>query len=134
MIAFKGDERFADVEYVGVTYEPVRRVLTLLVSSDPADDCQMIVLRDVLAFDVIHFTTQNVIHYLDIARVIAADRHAFAEIARSEGASVTMATEPGAGDFLGVVFVPASGATIFAFCRSVVKLSRDGSPAYRVTA
>ena len=26
MIGFKGDERFADVEFVGIRYEPVRQV------------------------------------------------------------------------------------------------------------
>ena len=35
MITFEGDERFADVEYVGMTYESAERVLTLLVTSDP---------------------------------------------------------------------------------------------------
>ncbi|MBK4214519.1 hypothetical protein JJJ17_01125 [Paracoccus caeni] len=134
MIAFNGDKRFADMEYTSVTYEPVRRVLTLLVSSDPADNCEMVILRDVVAFDVIHFTMQNVVHYLDIARVTAADLDAFAEIARSEGAAVAMAAHSGPDSFLGAVFVPAGGATIFAVCRSVEKCSSDGQPVYSVTA
>ena len=60
MITFEGDERFADVEYVGLTYESTWCVLRLLVASDPADNCETILLRDVAAFDVIHFARQNV--------------------------------------------------------------------------
>jgi hypothetical protein len=134
MIAFKGDERFADMEFVGVTYDPVGRVLKLLVSSDPADNCEAVLLRDVAAFDVIHFTRQNIIHYLDIARVTAADHQAFVELARGEGAALALAADPGPDILLGAAFVPANGATIFALCRSVEKCSRDGHPEYSVTA
>lgn len=134
MISFKGDERFADLEYVGVTYEPVGRILRLQVKSDPADNCETVILRDVAAFDFIHFTTQNVVHYLDIARVVAAEHHAFVELARSEGATVTLTANPGPDALLGIVFVSANGATIFALCGSVEKCSRDGQPIYSVLA
>jgi hypothetical protein len=134
MIAFKGDERFADVEYVGVTYEPVGRILKLLVKSDPADNCETILLRDVAAFDVIHFTRQNVVHYLDIARVAAAERHAFVDLAHGEGAIVTLTTNLGPDALLGIVFVSANGATVFALCGSVEKCSKDGQPIYSVMA
>ena len=81
MITFKGDERFADVEYVGVTYDPAGAVLSLLVISDPADNCETVRLRDVVTFDVIHFSRQNVIHYLDIARLAFTEHHESAELA-----------------------------------------------------
>ncbi len=134
MITFKGDERFADVEFVGITYEPVRRVLTLLVSSDPADNCETVLLRDVAAFDVIHFTRQNVLHYIDIGRLAAAEYQAFVELARKEGASITLAADPDRDTLLGAVFVPAIGATIFALCRSIEKCSKDGRSVYSLTA
>jgi hypothetical protein len=133
MIEFKGDERFADVEFVGMSYEPVRRVLTLLVSSDPADNCKTVLLRDVAAFDVIHFTRQNVVHYLDIARLAAIEHQAFVDLARKEGASITLAADPDRDTLLGSVFVPANGATIFALCRSIEKCSKDGQSLYIIT-
>lgn len=134
MITFKGDERFADVEYVGVTYDPAGRVLTLLVTSDPADNCETVLLRNVVACDVIHFTRQNVIHYLDIARVAVAELHEFLDLARREGATVTSTTDPGPDIVLGTVFVPANGATIFALGGSVEKCSKDMQPIYSVIA
>ncbi|NHB78577.1 hypothetical protein [Rhodobacter calidifons] len=134
MITFEGDERFADVEYVGVTYESTGRVLRLLVTSDPADNCETILLRDVAAFDVLHFTRQNVVSYLDIARLAAAEHHAFVELAVGEGAIISLTTSPSPNALLGVVFVSANGATIFALCASVEKCSSDGQPIYRVVA
>lgn len=134
MIEFKGDERFADVEFVGIRYEPVRQLVTLRVSSDPADNCKAVLLRDVAAFDVIHFTRQNVVHYLDIARLAAAEHQAFVDLARKEGASITLAADPDRDTLLGIVLVPANGATIFALCRSIEKCSKDGQPLHIVTA
>lgn len=134
MIGFKGDERFADVEFLGIRYEPVRQVLTLLVSSDPADNCETVLLRDVAAFDVIHFMRQNVVHYLDIARLAVTEHQAFVDLARKEGASITLAANPDREALLGAVFVPANGATIFALCRSIEKYSKDGQAVYSVTA
>jgi hypothetical protein len=134
MITFEGDERFADVEYVGMTYESAERVLTLLVRSDPADNCEAILLRDVAAFDVLHFTRQNVVSYLDIARLSAAEHHAFVELAVGEGAIISLTTSPSPNVLLGVVFVSANGATIFALCASVEKCSSDGQPIYKVVA
>lgn len=133
MIAFKGDERFADVEYGGVTYEPAGRVVKLLVTSDPADNCETVVLRDVVSFDVIHFTRQNVVHYLDIARVTASEHREFVELAQNEGAKMTLTADPAPDILLGIVFVPASGATIFAICGAVEKCMRDGQSVCRVT-
>ena len=134
MITFEGDERFADVEYVGLAYESAGRVLRLLVMSDPADNCETILLRDVAAFDVLHFTRQNVVSYLDIARLAAAEHHAFVELAVSEGAIISLTTSPSPNALLGVVFVSANGATIFALCASVEKCSSDGQPIYKVVA
>jgi len=134
MITFEGDERFADVEYVGMTYESAERVLTLLVTSDPADNCEAILLRDVAAFDVLHFTRQNVVSYLDIARLAAAEHHAFVELAVGEGATISLATNPSPDVLLGVVFVSANGATIFALCGSVEKSLSDGQSVYSVMA
>ncbi len=134
MIAFSGDERFADVEYVGMNYDPEARVLTLQVSSDPADGCETVRLRGVVAFDVVHFTKQNVVHYLDIARVAAAEQKEFVEIAHSEGATVTLTANPGPDVLLGAAFVPANGARIFALCGSVEKCAKDGQSVYSVTA
>jgi hypothetical protein len=134
MITFEGDERFADVEYVGMAYEPADRTLRLLVTSDPADNCEAILLRDVAAFDVLHFTRQNVVSYLDIARLAAAEHHAFFELAAGEGAAIALTKNPSRDVLLGVVFVSANGATIFALCGSVEKCSRDGQPIYSVMA
>lgn len=134
MITFEGDERFADVEYVGIDYEPADRTLRLLVTSDPADNCEAILLRDVAAFDVLHFTRQNVVSYLDIARLAAAEHHAFVELVAGEGATIALTENPSRDVLLGVVFVSANGATIFALCGSVEKCSSDGHPIYTVVA
>ena len=134
MITLEGDERFADVEYVGITYESADRTLRLLVTSEPADNCEVILLRDVVAFDVLHFTRQNVVSYLDIARLAAAEHHAFVELAVGEGATITLTKNPSRDVLLGVVFVSANGATIFALCGSVEKYSSDGQPIYTVVA
>jgi hypothetical protein len=134
MITFEGDERFADVEYVGMAYESADRTLRLLVTSDPADNCEAILLRDVAAFDVLHFTRQNVVSYLDIARLAAAEHHVFVELAVGEGATITLKENPSRDVLLGVVFVSANGATIFALCGSVEKCSSDGQPIYSVVA
>lgn len=133
MMEFKGDERFADLEFVGVTYEPAGRALKLLVSSDPADACETVVLRGVAAFDVIHFTMQNVIHYLDVAPVMVTHRQEFVELAQSEGASIVLAGDPEPDLLLGVVFVPANGAMIFALCHSVEKCLAGGKAVYSIT-
>jgi hypothetical protein len=131
MIKFNGDERFADVEYIGLHHDYLRRELVLEVSSDPADNCAAIFLRDVAAFDVVHFTRQNVIQYLDVARVAHSDLQGFLDLARKEGASGAFYAEPISDDvLLGVVFVAANGATIFAVCRAVEKCTVDGRPIY----
>ena len=134
MITFKGDERFADVEYAGVTYDPAGAVLALQVISDPADNCETVRQRDVVTFDIIHFSRQNVIHYLDIARLAFAEHHEFAELACKEGATMSLAADPRPDNLLGTVVVPANGATIFALCGSVEKCARDGQPVYSVMA
>ena len=134
MITFKGDERFADVEYVGMTYDAAGRVLRLLVTADPADKCETILLRDVVAFDVLHFTSQNVVSYLNITRLTASEHHAFVDLATGEGASMSLRKNPDQGVMLGVVFVSANGATIFALCSSVEKSCSEGHPIYSVVA
>ena len=134
MITFEGDERFADVEYVGMAYESADRTLRLLVNSDPADNSEAILLRDVAAFDVLHFTRQNGVSYLDSARLAAAEHHVFVELAVGEGATITLTKNPSRDVLLGVVFVSANGATIFALCGSVEKCSSDGQPIYSVVA
>lgn len=133
MIEFDGDERFADVEYIGVQFDASLRVLVLRVSSDPADNCDTIVLHDVATFDVVHFMPQNVVHYLDVARLAATDLKGFCELARKEGASVAFTSDP-RWDFpaLGLIFVSANGATIFALGQSVEKRSSDGRSIYSV--
>lgn len=134
MITFQGNERFADMEYIGMTYDAAGRVLRLLVTSDPADNCETILLRDVAAFDVLHFTNQNVVSYLDIARLTAAEHHAFVDLATGDGESMSLTKNPGPDALLGVIFVSANGATIFALCSSVEKSFNERHPIYSVVA
>ena len=134
MIIFDGDERFADVEFIGVQYNILRRELALRVSSDPADNCETIVLRHVAAFDVVHFARQNVVHYVDIARLASVDQLGFCELAQSEGALLAMVSEPDPDSSrLGVIFVSAAGATVFAICQSVEKHAANGQAIYVVS-
>ena len=135
MIAFNGDERFADVVFAGVHFDEMRRDLILRISTDPADSCETIVLRAVAVFDVVHFMRQNVVQYLDVASLTATDFEGFCSLARGEGASAAFSTTPNSGaTALGVVFVSANGATIFAICKSVEKCAADGRVIYAVAA
>ncbi len=135
MIAFNGDERFADVVFVGVHFDEVQHDLVLRVSSDPADSCETIVLRAVAVFDVVHFMRQNGVHYLDVASLVATDFEGFCGLSRAEGASVAFSATPNSdAAALGVVFVSANGATIFAICQSVEKRAADGRVMYAVRA
>ena len=135
MIAFNGDERFADFEFVGVHFDANRHDLVLSVSYDPADSCETIVLREVAIFDVVHFMRQNVVHYLDVANLVAADFEAFCDLARAEGASVAFSVSTNSvAAALGVIFVSANGATIFAICELVQKCAADGRVIYAVSA
>ena len=94
MIIFDGDERFGDVEFVGVQYNALRRELEFQVSYDPADNCESIVLRNVAAFDVVHFARQNVVHYVDISHLSSVDYLGFCELAQSEGALFGIVNQP----------------------------------------
>jgi hypothetical protein len=64
----------------------------------------------------------------------AAEHHVFVELAVGEGATITLKENPSRDVLLGVVFVSANGATIFALCGSVEKCSSDGQPIYSVVA
>jgi hypothetical protein len=64
----------------------------------------------------------------------AAEHHAFVELAVGEGATISLTTNPSPDVLLGVIFVSANGATIFALCGSVEKSASDGQPVYSVLA